>query len=87
MKKGISLKILAAAVLFVWAFWGSLLPAHAAQFTANMTITGPGENYLFELCVKDTMYRLEKISGGMQYPPFPTIVNRGTAATNLLKRG
>jgi Ca-activated chloride channel family protein len=35
MDKGISLKILATTVLFVLAFWGSFLPAHAAQDTAE----------------------------------------------------
>jgi Ca-activated chloride channel family protein len=81
MKKGILLKTLTATVLFVCAFWGSFLPAHAAQFTADMAITGPGENYSFKLSVKDHMYRLEKVSGGMQYPPFPTIVNQDTGVT------
>lgn len=70
-----------ATVAFVCALSASILPAHAAQFTADMAITGPGANYSYKLYVKDTMYRLEKVSGGMQIPPFPTIVNQDTDVT------
>jgi Ca-activated chloride channel family protein len=81
MKKKMSLTVLTVTMLFVCAFWGISLPSHAAQFTADMTITGPGEGYTYKLYVKDTIYRLEKVSGGMQYPPFPTIVNQDTGVT------
>jgi Ca-activated chloride channel family protein len=84
MKKKVLLKTLTVTVLFVCAFLGSSLPAHAAQFTADMVITGPDANYSYKLYVKDTMYRLEKVSGGMQYPPFPTIVNQDTGVTLCL---
>jgi Ca-activated chloride channel family protein len=55
--------------------------AGAAQFTADLVITGPGEDYTFKLYVKDNMYRLEKVRGAMKFPPFPTIVNRDTGLT------
>jgi Ca-activated chloride channel family protein len=55
--------------------------AGAAQFTADLVITGPGEDYAFKLYVKDNMYRLEKVRGAMKFPPFPTIVNRDTGLT------
>jgi Ca-activated chloride channel family protein len=54
---------------------------HAAQFTADLEITGPGENYTFKLSVKDDLYRLKKVAGPVKYPPFPTIVNRKTGLT------
>jgi len=84
MKKEISLKTFMATVAFVCALLGIALPSHAAQFTADIAITGPGANYSYKLSVKDTMYRLEKVSGGMQIPPFPTIVNQDTGVTLCL---
>ena len=60
-----------------------LAPLHAfsAEFSADLTITAPDGNYTFKLYVKDTMYRLEKVKGGMKFPPFPIIVNRSTGLT------
>jgi Ca-activated chloride channel family protein len=84
MKEKVLLKTLTVTVLFVCAFVGLSLPLQAAQFTAEMVITGPGESYTFKLYVKDNLYRLEKVSGGMQIPPFPTIVNQDTGVTLCL---
>jgi Ca-activated chloride channel family protein len=84
MKKRITLKTLIAAIAFACALSVSLLSADAAQFTADMVITGPGESYTYKLFVKDSMYRLEKISGGKQITPFPTIVNQDTGVTLCL---
>ena len=60
-----------------------LAPLHAfsAEFSADLLITAPDGNYTFKLYVKDNMYRLEKVKGGMKFPPFPTIVNRNTGIT------
>ena len=60
-----------------------LAPLHAfsAEFSADLTITAPDGNYTFKLYVKDTMYRLEKVKGGMKFPPFPIIVNRSAGLT------
>ena len=55
--------------------------AGASQFKADLLITGPGGVYTFKLYVKDNMYRIQKVVGGMKYPPFPTIVNRDTGVT------
>ena len=60
---------------------GSFMPAMAADFTAEMFISGPGDPYTFKLQVKDPMYRLQKIKGPMNVPPFPTIVNRDSGVT------
>jgi Ca-activated chloride channel family protein len=65
----------------ILSFCAGLVPIHAAQFTADLVITGPRENYTFKLYVKEDMYRLKKASGPMKYPPFPTIVNRKTGLT------
>jgi Ca-activated chloride channel homolog len=58
-----------------------LLPSHAAQFTADLTITSPRENVVYDLKVKDNLIRLEKTRGPMTVPPFPTITNRLTGVT------
>jgi Ca-activated chloride channel family protein len=54
---------------------------HAAEFSADLHISGPQANFLYKLSVIDTHYRLEKIKGPMTVPPFPTIVNRATGVT------
>ncbi len=59
----------------------SVTHAQAVQFTADMAITGPGGEYLYKLYVKDRMYRLQKIKGPMNVPPYPSIVNRDTGVT------
>ena len=56
-------------------------PAVGAEFTAEIVITGPGEGYTYSLHVKDPMYRIQKIQGPMNVPPFPSIVNRDTGMT------
>ena len=71
-------------LIFMTVFFAILMTAQfagATQFTADLVITGPGEDYAFKLSVKDNMYRLEKVRGGMKFPPFPTIVNRDTGVT------
>ncbi|MBW2640689.1 MAG: VWA domain-containing protein, partial [Deltaproteobacteria bacterium] len=67
------------AVIFTMI--GSFTPALGAEFTADMVITGPGDNYTFKLQVKDNMYRIQKIKGPMNVPPFPSIVNHDTGVT------
>ena len=67
------------AVIFTMI--GSFTPAFGVEFAADMVITGPGDNYTFELQVKDNMYRLRKVKGPMKVPPFPSIVNRDTGVT------
>ncbi len=58
-------------------------PGHvfSAEFSADIVITGPVDNYTFKLQVRDNMYRLRKIKGPMNVPPFPSIVNRDTGVT------
>ena len=55
---------------------GIVLPCQAAQFTAELTITSPQGNFVYNLDVKDDLMRLEKTAGPMTVPPFPTIYNR-----------
>ncbi len=57
------------------------LPCQASQFTAELTITSPQGNFVYNLCVKDDLMRLEKTAGPMTVPPFPTICNRQTGIT------
>ncbi|MBN1842920.1 MAG: VWA domain-containing protein [Deltaproteobacteria bacterium] len=79
MKKKVSSGSLTIMLLLTFIVSGT--SAHAAQFSADLIITGPDVNYTFKLYVKENMYRLEKVKGGMKYPPFPTIVNRNTGLT------
>ena len=68
-------------ILFLCVFWVPLFPCHAAQFTAELTISSPQENFVYDLKVKDNLIRLEKTQGPMTVPPFPTIYNRSTGIT------
>ncbi len=68
--------VLAAGVVFLFPIF-----LHAAEFSADLHISGPQTNFLYKLLVTDTHYRLEKIKGPMTVPPFPTIVNRATGVT------
>ncbi|WP_319406575.1 VWA domain-containing protein [uncultured Desulfosarcina sp.] len=68
-------------VPFLVALIVPLFPSHAAQFTADLTITTPRENFVYDLKVKDNLIRLEKTQGPMTVPPFPTIYNRLTGVT------
>ncbi len=69
--------LVSMTVIFFW------LPASvfSAEFSADIVITGPGDNYTFKLQVRDNMYRLQKIKGPMNVPPFPSIVNHDTGVT------
>jgi len=80
MKKN-SISGLMSIFVLIFAFFAGVIPIHAAEFTADIVITGPGENYAFKLYVKDNMYRLKKVKGPMNVPPYPSIVNRDTGLT------
>jgi len=82
MKNKMLFKLLAGWIISMALFFFLVpVPAFSAEFSADLVITAPDSNYTFKLYVKDTMYRLEKVKGGMKYPPFPTIVNRSTGLT------
>jgi len=77
--KRLSWFVIAFAVFFTLVFAFKLAPA--AEFTADIVITGTGDNYTFKLHVRDNMTRLQKVKGPMNVPPYPTIVNLDTAVT------
>jgi outer membrane protein OmpA-like peptidoglycan-associated protein len=68
-------------VLVLFALSVTFFPAHAAQFTVDLTITSPQDSFVYDLKVKDNMIRLEKTKGPMNVPSFPTIYNRSTGVT------
>ncbi|MBN1101900.1 MAG: VWA domain-containing protein [Deltaproteobacteria bacterium] len=70
-----------APTIATLAVTGALTMASAAQFTADVVITGPGGNYTLKLHVRDNLYRLQKVKGPMNVSPYPTIVNRDTGLT------
>ncbi len=61
--------------LFILLFGYS---AQAAQFTASLTVTSSGSEVVYDLKVKDNMYRIEKIKGLSFIPSMPTIHNSST---------
>jgi Ca-activated chloride channel homolog len=69
------------AIALMCAFFANAIPVHANEFTADIVITGPGDSYTFKLYVKDHMYRLKKVTGPMNIPPYPSIVNRDTGVS------
>ena len=72
-------RITTVTCLLLFAF---LCPsALAAQFTAELSITSPQEDFIYDLKVKDDLYRVEKIKGPINIPPLPTIYNRSTKIT------
>jgi Ca-activated chloride channel family protein len=82
MKNRMFFKLLAGWIISMAVlFFLVPVPVFSAEFSADLVITAPDGNYTFKLYVKDNMYRLEKVKGGMKFPPFPTIVNRDTGLT------
>ena len=57
--KRLSWFVIAFAVFFTLVFAFKLAPA--AEFTADIVITGTGDNYTFKLHVRDNMTRLQTI--------------------------
>ena len=70
-----------AVVIALVALQFSASTALAARFTADLVVTGPGDDYIYKLHVKDNLYRLQKVKGPMNVPPYPTIVNKDTGIT------
>ena len=54
------------------------LIVQGAQFTADIVITDPHEDFLYKIYVKDNVYRLQKLKGPETVPPYPMIVNLET---------
>lgn len=75
------LKAVWNVVCFLLFLTTPLFSSHAAQFSAELTITSPQANFVYDLKVKDDFMRLQKTAGPMTVPPFPTIYNRETGVT------
>ena len=77
MQSGISFRSLKTSLffLFILLFGCSV---HAAQFTGDLTVISPGSEVVYNLKVKDNMYRIKKIKGLLFLPSLPTIYNRAT---------
>jgi len=75
-------RLFVAVAALAWAVFSFAPSAGAAEFTAEIVITGPGADPSgYELFVKGPLYRLRKTRGPMYIPPFPTIVNEKTGVT------
>jgi len=78
-------RLLLAALALAWMALFFPPSAGAAEFTAEIVITGPGADPSgYELFVKGPLYRLRKTRGPLYIPPFPTIVNEKTGVTRGL---
>ena len=80
MKPYISFRMLTAILtLFLTGILGANAPA--AEFAADLTVTSPQDNFVYDLKVRGDLIRMQKTRGPMTVPPFPTIYNRDTGVT------
>ncbi len=77
MHFGISFKSLKISLFFLFTLLFGY-SAQAAQFTASLTVSSPKSEVVYDLKVKDNMYRIEKTKGLSFIPSMPTIHNRTT---------
>jgi len=77
MHFGISFKSLKTGLFFIFILLFGY-SAQAAQFTATLTVSSPKSEVVYDLKVKDNMYRIEKTKGLSFIPSMPTIHNRST---------
>ena len=77
MEFGISFKSLKTGLFFIFILLFGY-SAQAAQFTASLTVSSPKSEVVYDLKVKDNMYRIEKTKGLSFIPSMPTIHNRST---------
>ncbi len=71
-------------VLFVSFLISPFSFSHAVQFSAELVITSPGRNFVYDLKVKDNLMRLEKTAGPPNVPSLPVIYNKETGVTQGL---
>lgn len=69
------------ATAMTCAVAGAFTPAPAAQFTADIVISGSGRHYTYRLHVLDNRYRYQKVEGPEDAPPYPGIVDRERGVT------
>ena len=74
----ISFKSLKTSLFFFFILFFGWCSVHAAEFTADLIVTSPGSEIVYDLKVKDNMYRIQKVKGLEYMPSFPTIYNRST---------
>jgi Ca-activated chloride channel family protein len=70
-----SLKI---SLFFIFILFFGWCSAFATEFTADLTVTSSDSEIVYDLKVKDNMYRVQKVKGLEYMPSFPTIYNRST---------
>jgi hypothetical protein len=73
---GRRLALIAIMALVLFPCW-----AAAAEFSAEIAVTGQGVDAIYQLHVKTPFYRIQKITGPITVPPFPSIVNQKTGVT------
>ena len=73
-----SFQSLKTSLLFFFTLFFGCCSAHAAEFTADLLVTSPESEIVYDLKVKDNMYRVQKVKGLEYMPSFPTIYNRST---------
>ena len=76
MQSGIFFQSLKTGLFFLFILFLGWCPVHAAEFTADLTVTSPESEIVYDLKVKDNMYRIKKVKGLEYIPSLPTIYNR-----------
>ncbi|MFO7883627.1 MAG: VWA domain-containing protein [Desulfobacteraceae bacterium] len=78
MRSIIYFRLLKISIFFLFILFSGWCSTLAAEFTADLIITSPDSEIVYDLIVKDNMYRIQKVKGLDYMPPFPTIHNRST---------
>lgn len=76
MQSIIFFQSLKTSLLFFFILFFGCCSVHAAEFTADLLVTSSASEIVYDLKVKDNMYRIQKVKGLEYMPSFPTIYNR-----------
>ncbi|MCD4692086.1 MAG: DUF4412 domain-containing protein, partial [Calditrichales bacterium] len=76
MQSIISFQSLKTSLLFFFILFFGWCSVHASEFTAALLVTSSTSEIVYDLKVKDNMYRVQKVKGLEYMPSFPTIYNR-----------
>ncbi len=75
MQSAMFFHLIKTGLFFLCLGWCS---AQAAEFTADLIVTAPGSEVVYDLKVKNNLYRIEKVKGLASVPCLSTIYNRTT---------
>ena len=76
MQSIVSFQSLRTGSFFFFILFFGWCSVQAAEFTADLFVTSSDSEIVYDLKVKDNMYRIQKVKGLEYMPSFPTIYNR-----------